>query len=79
MPPARASGLIRKKGTAVVTTFNLFVCADTIAEKKHDTTIPKLNLEAVDLIISKNLNWCANIAALQFYLKILDLGYATKE
>jgi len=53
MPPVLASGEILKKGTAVVTTFNLFVCAHTIVAKKRTNTVPKLSFEAVDLIISE--------------------------
>ena len=54
IPPVLASGEILKKGTAVVTTFNLFVCcADTIVAKKNTNTLPKLSFEAVDLIISE--------------------------
>jgi hypothetical protein len=69
IPPVLASGEILKKGTAVVTTFNLLDCANNVIERTKKNTIPKLSFRAVDLI-SKSFYWCANIAALKrFVLK----------
>ena len=76
IPPVLASGEMRKKGTAVVTTFNFSDCAEAVTANSDKRKIPEQSFIAVDLI-SKILIWCANIAALKVYLKIL--GFTIKE
>ena len=50
IPPVRASGEILRKGTAVVTTFNLSDCPNAAPVHSDINKIPKPSLEAVDLI-----------------------------
>src|SRR6185503_14762799 len=51
IPPERASGEIRKKGTAVVTTLILSTpWACTVDDKPQIKRIPAVNFKAVDLI-----------------------------
>src|SRR5688572_27786529 len=54
IPPARASGEIRRKGTAEVTTFNLS-CAFKAVTKPHENTSIAVSFRAVGLINDKSL------------------------
>jgi hypothetical protein len=51
IPPERASGEIRRKGTAVVTTFNLSCAFNTAGIKPQKSRIAAVSLIAVGLII----------------------------
>jgi hypothetical protein len=50
IPPERASGEIRRKGTAVVTTLIGSVCALTFAVRPHNSRMLAVSFKAVSLI-----------------------------
>jgi hypothetical protein len=66
MPPERASGEIRRKGTAVVTTLILSTWAFVADVKPQKSRIPAVSFKAVGLI-SKFLNNGVNIELLMKY------------